>query len=147
MYHYTECGLSDVWLVNGYRIKTTPYGEGVSIRDVAGLHAAIAKAVIAKPGRLSGREFRFLRLRLEWAQSRLATYFGCDAQAIARWEKGRTPVPRWADRFVRAVYREVAENSPGIVKLVERLKETESESRPQAFRRTSAGWRPTAKAA
>jgi hypothetical protein len=27
MYHYTDGGLRNVWLVNGYEIKKTPYGE------------------------------------------------------------------------------------------------------------------------
>ena len=30
MYHYTDGGLRNVWLANGYEIKKTPYGEGVA---------------------------------------------------------------------------------------------------------------------
>ncbi len=39
MYHYTDGGLRNVWLANGYEIKTTPYGEGVVFhnRDVMGI--------------------------------------------------------------------------------------------------------------
>ena len=29
MYHYTDGGLRNVWLVNGYEVRQTPFGEGV----------------------------------------------------------------------------------------------------------------------
>jgi hypothetical protein len=36
MYHYTESGLDNVWLANGYTVIETPYGKGVSVRDADG---------------------------------------------------------------------------------------------------------------
>jgi putative transcriptional regulator len=33
MYHYKESGLDDIFLVNGYHIHKTPYGEGVAINS------------------------------------------------------------------------------------------------------------------
>ena len=44
MYHYTESGFPNVWLKDGYVVRQTPYGEGVAICDVAGLHEAICSA-------------------------------------------------------------------------------------------------------
>jgi hypothetical protein len=38
MYHYTECGLLNVYLVNSYRRLETEYGEAVSIDGVGELH-------------------------------------------------------------------------------------------------------------
>jgi hypothetical protein len=32
-YHYTECGLDDVFLLNGYERVKTEYGTGISIPD------------------------------------------------------------------------------------------------------------------
>jgi len=32
MYNYTDGGLRNVWLANGYEIKKTPSGEGVSFQ-------------------------------------------------------------------------------------------------------------------
>ena len=66
-YHYTECGLDYVYLVNGYTWHQTPYGRGVSIEDADGLHDAIALGVIISPHALrvmqtrprSSRAFRF----------------------------------------------------------------------------------------
>lgn len=48
MYHYTFGGLQDVYLVNGFEIKRTPYGEAVSFVDGEGLERAICDALPAK---------------------------------------------------------------------------------------------------
>lgn len=53
LYHYTEGGLPSVWLKNGYVERTTPYGMGIAIQDVAGLHKAIRNAI--KSGKSRGR--------------------------------------------------------------------------------------------
>ena len=117
MYHYTESGLRGVWLANGYRRHKTPYGEGISFADVDGLHRAIGHALAGKPGRLTGTEFRFLRKEMELSQDALGGYLGVDSQAVARWERGVTRVPRWADRFLRAVWREHTEGNARISEL------------------------------
>ena len=59
-YHYTESGLTNVWLANGYTVRKTKYGEGVSIQDADGLHRALAR-VLSNKARLTGTEVRFLR--------------------------------------------------------------------------------------
>ena len=38
MYHYTDCYLDNVWLINGYRLKNTPEGKFAEINDIDGLH-------------------------------------------------------------------------------------------------------------
>ena len=64
MYHYTGCGLPNVYLKNGYEIVKTPYGKGVTIRDMDGLHLAIGATIVNSPEPLIGHEFRFLRTEL-----------------------------------------------------------------------------------
>src|SRR3981081_3052180 len=61
MYHYRECGLPNVYLENGYHEIETPYGRGVSIEDVEGLHIAIAHALVEEKPSLTGPEVRFIR--------------------------------------------------------------------------------------
>jgi putative transcriptional regulator len=140
LYRYTECGLPSVWLVNGYRPHQTPYGEAVIVENVAGLHRAIAMNLIAHRARLTGGEFRFLRKELDLSQARLAAYFGNDAQSIAIWEK-RGRVPKWADRLLRALYREYAEGNAHIRETVERLTDADREkSERRVFEDTGAGW-------
>ena len=48
-YHYKESGLDNVYLENGFTIHKTPYGEGVSIQDTAGLHKAIGVWLVEAP--------------------------------------------------------------------------------------------------
>ena len=102
MYHYTESGLNNVWLVNGYTVETTPYGKGVRIEDVEGLNKSIAARLVNDKPHLTGAEFRFLRKELDLSQAALAKIVGKDAQSVARWKKAR--VPKMADRMMRFVY-------------------------------------------
>jgi hypothetical protein len=61
MYHYTDGGLRNVWLANGYEIKKTPYGQGVAFHDLDGLTSSICAALSQKAGVLTGSEFRYIR--------------------------------------------------------------------------------------
>ena len=106
LYHYTLSGLDDVCLLNGYQRHDTPYGPGMAIKDVPGLHRAIAEDIVSRRARLGGRDLRFLRKRMDLSQGGLAALLGVDAQTVARWEKGQTEVARPADRLVRILYRE-----------------------------------------
>ncbi len=36
MYRYTDGGLRNVWLANGYLVKETPYGEAVANAECRG---------------------------------------------------------------------------------------------------------------
>ena len=112
--------MRNVWLANGYEEHETPYGPGTSIHDVEGLHAAIARGLINKPGKLSGTELRFLRQEMNLSQAKLATMLGNDAQTVALWEK-RGSQPKMADRFIRAIYRELQEGNAHIQEMIERL--------------------------
>jgi DNA-binding transcriptional regulator YiaG len=144
MYHYDECGLPNVWLMNGFRAEATPYGEVMIIEDVTGLHRAIgARLVHGKPA-LTGGEFRFLRKELDLSQNALAGYFGNDAQSVALWEK-RGRVPTWADRFLRAIYREHMEGNAHIREIVNRLNDLDRRHyERQVFEDTPEGWKAAA---
>lgn len=103
MYHYTGCGLGNVYLVNGYKEASTPYGKAVSIVGLERLHDAIATALISKQSPLTGEELRFLRNELDLSQKSLASTFGISEQSIARWEKQGEASPE-GDRLIRLVY-------------------------------------------
>lgn len=120
MYHYTESGLQNVWLRNGYRETRTPYGKGVSIADADALDVAIGAHVVQHKPRLGGSEFRFLRKHLGLSQRALAELWGYDEQSVAIWEK-RGRVPIIADRFIRLLWIEHTGGNPKIRKLVETL--------------------------
>lgn len=105
-YQYTECGLDDIWLANGFSFVETPYGRGVTIEDADGLHNAIGTRLAHGPRALVGREVRFLRHEMDLSQAALASLLGVDSQTVARWEKNTTTIPGPAERLLRAVYLE-----------------------------------------
>lgn len=125
MYHYRECGLRNVWLANGYDEHDTPYGPGVAIHDLEGLHRAIARGLVNKGGKLTGSELRFLRHQMDLSQTRLATLLGNEAQTVALWEKRGTQ-PKIADRVIRALWREQDEGNVHIREMIERLADTDA---------------------
>lgn len=108
MYRYTGCGLPNVFLKNGFELVETPYGEGVTIHDLDGLHLAIGTTIVESSEPMVGYEFRFLRTELDLSQSGLAEVLGCDEQTVARWEKKKDKeinAPQ-ADRLMRLFYRQ-----------------------------------------
>lgn len=46
MYHYTESGLSNVYLKNGVTVEVVDGEEYTSIDDMNGLHSAIAQTIV-----------------------------------------------------------------------------------------------------
>ena len=125
MYHYTDGGLRNVWLVNGYEVKQTPFGEGVVIHDLDSLTKAVCLALAEKPGVLTGVEFRYIRSAgMLLSQPALGKLMGIDGQSVARWEKtGR--VPRWADKLARLLYMAHAQGNEPIRRAVERVQTVE----------------------
>jgi DNA-binding transcriptional regulator YiaG len=117
MYHYRECGLKNVWLKNGYTVKDTPYGKGVSIQDVEGLHRFIGTLIARRP-KLTGPELRFLRKEMGLSQKALATFVGTSEQNVSLWER-RGRVPQAADRIIKLAYLETISKDGNV-----RIKET-----------------------
>jgi len=119
MYHYTESGLQNIWLRNGYKKHRTSYGSGVSILDVANLHKAIGCALATRPY-LTGAELRFLRKEMGLSQAGLARLTGTSEQNVSLWER-RGKMPRAADRLVKLIYVEHVGGNVKVRELVERL--------------------------
>lgn len=121
MFHYTSCGLPNIWLRNGYVHKDTPYGKSVAIANVEGLHQAIGLYLVNDKPRLTATEVRFLRKELDMSQSHLAQALGIAEVSIRGWEKGRTPITGPAERMLRALYREHICGDGKIRDLVDRI--------------------------
>lgn len=144
MYHYTDGGLRNVWLANGYEIKKTPYGEAVAFHNLDGLTRSICMALTRKASLLTGAEFRYIRSAgMLLSQPALGKLMGIDGQSVARWEK-TSKVPRWADKLVRLLYTAQAEGNEPIAKAVERLKTVERLVKQRIVVKESRGrWRPS----
>lgn len=119
MYHYTESGLQNVWLKNGYVIRETPYGKGVSIHDVAGLHKLIGRTIARQP-KLTGAQLRFLRKEMGMSQSALAALIGTSEQNISLWER-RGHIPKTSDRLIILLYMEYIGENQKIRELIDRI--------------------------
>jgi putative transcriptional regulator len=145
MYHYTESGLRNVWLANGYDKRATPYGKGIAIQNVEDLHRAIARQLVRLPRPLKGAEFRFLRKELELSQAALAIYLGCNIQSLARWEKGASRISKPAERLLRAFYSESDQGNVQIRKLIERIAERQADPVSKLeFTRQHGEWKAAA---
>lgn len=143
MYHYTEIGLRNVWLANGYHVRKTAYGKSVSIEDAEGLHRAIGRALASK-SYLTGAEFRFLRKELDLSQHRIADLLGTSEQTVALWEK-RGKIPKTADRMFRAIYLETIDGNVKLKDLIERIADLDRKTDEKwIFEDTDQGWLPAA---
>jgi DNA-binding transcriptional regulator YiaG len=89
-YHYTACGLSQVYLYGGYEVEEFDGESYVSFHNVDELHRAIMLAIVTRKADLTGEEVRFLRKEMDLTQAELAMLVGVTAQTIARLEKGET---------------------------------------------------------
>lgn len=144
MYHYTESGLPNVWLANGYKLRICADGEEeISIEDADELHALIGRTLSAK-AHLSGREFRFLRKELDLSQNRLANWIGLTEDMVSKWERqGR--VPKSACRFIQAMYLEKVDGNVKITELIERLANLDRAPESKlVLEDTDTGWRMAA---
>lgn len=105
-HHFTECGLDNVYLVNGFRLEESAQGTIISIEHLDGLIQAIAEHLVFARKTLNGREIRFLRHHLNLSQRALGTLLAVDEQTVARWEKGKTRVDGAAERMIRLMCAE-----------------------------------------
>lgn len=122
MYHYVECGLSNVWLSNGYQKEETTYGEVVSIHDVSGLHKAIGMNMIKTRSSLNADEVRFLRTEMDLSQVQLAQMLDVAESTVRNWESARVScIPGPSDRLLRLLYAEFVEEGTEIRRLIEEI--------------------------
>jgi len=123
MYRYEGSGLPNVFLKNGYELVKTRYGNGVSVRNIPGLHRCLGMAIVDGNWPITPAEFKFLRLELELSQDSLGRILGCDQQTIARWEKGRSKkIDAAAERLLRLVFRQTVSGDTEMAPLIEMLK-------------------------
>jgi putative transcriptional regulator len=144
MYHYTESGLQNIWLENGYAVVKTKHGKGMSINEVEGLHRAIGRTLAMKP-KLTGGELRFLRKEMGMSQSALSALVGTSEQNVSLWER-RGGIPRTADRLVRLIYLEHMGNNPKVRDLIDRLNLLDREQKrgKLTFSEYSGKWKEAA---
>lgn len=107
-YRYTECGLDNI-IIRGINFLKDDAGERViTIKNVAGLHRAIATAIITKPASMTGKELKFLRTEMGLTQAELAAIVHREPLAMSRWERGEVEqIDTNAETLIRLHAREV----------------------------------------
>ncbi len=138
-YHYTGCGLEDVWLVNGYEIEETPYGEGVMIYNLEGLHKAIAKDLVRQTLLLTGPEFRFLRKEMNISQGVLGKFLGVTEQTVANYEKGKG-IPKSTDVVLRSLYLEYINKNSPVTRMAKEIVALDNHKAASAFQCKKKRW-------
>lgn len=126
MNHYTESGLPNVYLVNGFTVRTLNGEEYTSVDDMNGLHKTIANAIIDSPKPLNHQEFRFLRIEMNVSQKTLGARFGVTEQTIASYEKGESSIPRTTDAVLRSLYMESQQKNYPVSYFLDLLADTDA---------------------
>jgi DNA-binding transcriptional regulator YiaG len=139
MYTYTDGGLTNIIVANGYEEHETEFGPGVSFHDLDGLIRAICLALASKRSPLTAEEFRYLRQALCLSQTSVGRLMGVTDQAVAKWEKKHVPLPKLADFAMRAIYMEHVGGNQRVKDLVEALNVTERVL-TIVMRETEKGW-------
>ena len=142
LHHYRECGLDNVFLLNGFTVRETRHGRAVGIEDIDGLHRAIGTHLAREKRTLTGAEFRFLRVEMGLSQKLLGLLLGKTAQTVARWEKGQSRIDGTADRVVRVLYAEQTGENEKIRNVLQELAALDDIAGVDEFRfeDTESGW-------
>ena len=142
LYHYTESGLDNIYLVNGVVQTKTPYGEVTKIEHMEQLHATIGSIICGESNLINNKEFRYLRVEMGLSQKNLGEFMGVDSQTIARWEKGETDIKGPADRMIRVLYLEHIKEDSSLKKLCDELSKIDNQDHEDlSFElNTNTGW-------
>ena len=138
-HHYRECGLNNVFLINGFAVKETRHGRAVSIEDTDGLHRAIGTHLAKEKRALTGTQVRFLRIELGLSQKLLGMLLGKSVQTVARWEKGQSRIDSTAER----VYTEQSGENQKVRTMLQEFAAVDDLAGEDEFRfeETDEGWR------
>ena len=120
-YHYTECGLDNVYLCGGVDVTAGPRGKQIIIRDIDGLHKVIGRILVNEKRDLSGKELRFLRHEMVMSQATLAKLLDVAEQTVHRWEAGKTEVPKPAESLIRLLFNEHLGDNENIKSALKRI--------------------------
>ena len=86
-YHFTECGLDYIYLLNGYEEENDPdYGKLFTIHNSDELHEEIARNILLYKEKFEAQEVKFFRSLLRLTQKQLGELLDADARTVQHWE-------------------------------------------------------------
>jgi len=123
IYHYTECGLDNIYLDGGFSIAKN---GTLSIRDIHGLHREIAEVLANLSRPLKGKEIRFIRHYFDINQKTLGEQLCVSYQAVLRWEKSKSKITKTADRFLKVLLYGYLHEDASTLETVKRLSDRDA---------------------
>lgn len=153
-YHYKQCGLDNVYLLNGFTWETVDGERAVTVSNIDGLRKAIGRSLVLEQKTLSPKELRFLRREMGLTQEELGQKLRLSGQQVARWEKGECEIGGAAEALLRIRYvvsMLPEHDTAAMDRLATILQELvlkldllntadEVASAPHVFRETPSGW-------
>ena len=100
-YHYTECGLDNVFIEDMKVVEDHAGEETITIHSIGLLHQVIAEGIVSLPSKMSGAELRFLRTEMGLTQEKLAEVLKVTPLTVSRWEREESPVKDAAEMLIR----------------------------------------------
>ena len=102
--HYRQCGLDNIFLINGFQRELVDGEEYVTIHNLEDLWKAIGLYIVKNQKTFTAQEVRFLRQQMDLTQAELAKMLRVTDQTIARWEKGKAGVDGTGDFALRVAF-------------------------------------------
>jgi DNA-binding transcriptional regulator YiaG len=124
-YHFTECGLDYVYLLNGYELVQDPlHGEIFSLHDSDSLFREIARTITLHKKELSYQDMRFLRKEMGLTQRQAADLLSVGLRQYQRYEKkDGEEIPRNSQDFMRIMYWDFHNDRGSISEKIKNLRE------------------------
>lgn len=146
--HYTQCGLDDIYLLNGFEHGAYKGKPWVSVTDMDGLYRAIGLNLVHARKSLSPKEWRFLRKQLGMTQAELGAELDLSSQQVARYEKGESEVSGPAELVLRILFLLSAHEGRaheavlrGLLDRMRKLRAGNGVPTRSLYEATRAGWR------
>lgn len=100
LYHYTACGLENVFLVNVQQVVRR--GEPrIVLKSAPTLQRVIVACFANKPAMLRPEETRFIRSVLGYSAKNFAEFLSISPEHLSRIENGHEPVSKYLDKMIR----------------------------------------------
>lgn len=118
MIRYRHFAMPNLYLANGY--SETHFEDGIEREylNEDGLEHCVRRVLLRYPHRFNGHQLRFMRRGLGLTQASFGELIDRTEQAIARWEKSSSIVPRFVDLAVRSRFAAQFERDMTVAELL-----------------------------
>ena len=100
-YHYTECGLDNVYIYCPDPIQDDANGKVFQIKSIGLLHTIISIGIILHQYAMSYKELKFLRSEFGFTASEWARILRTDVARVLSWERGDEKIPEATEVLIR----------------------------------------------